>query len=205
MKENRITKKMSDKGKFTCKYIGMTLLVFAIIFAIVIGVFAISSNMKVNAIEMEETTESHTAYTIKKDDVTPKPMAVHNADIKFTEIEQVNTEDKPEMVNLGEFKLTAYCSCATCCEQYAYNRPTDKDGNEIVYTASGAVAKSNYTIAADPSVLPYGTIVYINGQRYEVQDCGGAIKNNRIDIYFDSHEDACEFGVQYADVYMEMS
>ena len=32
------------------------------------------------------------------------------------------------------------------------------------------------------------------------EDCGGAIKNNRIDIFFDSHKDALEFGVKYANV-----
>lgn len=48
-----------------------------------------------------------------------------------------------EYINLGEFRLAVYCSCSVCCEQYASNRPIDKDGNEIVYTASGKIAKSD--------------------------------------------------------------
>ena len=96
-----------------------------------------------------------------------------------------------------------YCSCSACYEQYVSNRPIDKDGNEIVYTVSEKIAKSDYTIEADPSVLPYGAIVYINGQKYEAQDCGGAIKGNSIDIYFDNHEDARKFGVQYTNVFTE--
>ena len=60
----------------------------------------------------------------------------------------------------------------------------------------------NHSIAVDPSVIPYGSHVLIDGHEYEAADCGGGIKGNRIDVYFASHQDACEFGVQYADVYL---
>lgn len=52
-------------------------------------------------------------------------------------------------------------------------------------------------------MLPYGTIVYIDGHEYEVQDCNGAITNNSIDIYFDTHEAAYEFGLQYGEVFVK--
>lgn len=64
------------------------------------------------------------------------------------------------------------------------------------------MAKSNHTIAVDPSVIPYGSKVVINGKIYVAEDCGGAIKQNCIDIYFDTHEEASDFGVQYAEVYL---
>lgn len=103
---------------------------------------------------------------------------------------------------LGEFTLTAYCSCEKCCGEYALNRPTDENGNEIVKTASGAIAKPNYTIAADTNVLPFGTKIRINGHTYEVQDRGGAIKGNRIDIYFADHESARKFGRQKKTIFL---
>ena len=93
-------------------------------------------------------------------------------------------------------RATAYCSCEKCCGYWAKNRPTDENGNKIVYTATGTVAKANRTIAVDPSVIPYGTALLIDGITYVAEDCGGAIKGNRIDIYFDSHEKAREFGVK---------
>lgn len=102
-------------------------------------------------------------------------------------------------VSLGEFKLTAYCSCAKCCGKWAYNRP-----NGIVYGAIGEELKEGYSIAVDPSVIPYRTEVIINGKTYKAQDCGGAIKGNRIDVYFEDHNDALEFGVQYAEVFMNL-
>lgn len=109
---------------------------------------------------------------------------------------------KPEAINLGEYKLTAYCSCAKCCGKYADNRPLDSDGQEIVYGSTGERLTAGYSIAVDPSVIPYGSVVTINGHEYKAMDCGGAIKGNRIDIYFDDHTEALQFGVQYADVFL---
>ena len=49
-------------------------------------------------------------------------------------------------------------------------------------TSTGAIAEEERTIAVDPSIIPYGSIVLINGKEYVAQDCGGAIKGNKIDI-----------------------
>lgn len=119
-----------------------------------------------------------------------------------TEIEEVD-EEPGGLVSLGYFVLTAYCSCPECCGEYAYSRPLDDYGNPIVYTASGAVASAGTTIAVDPSVIPYGTSVIIDGHTYIAQDTGGAIVGNRIDVYFDNHEDAWNFGYQEAEVFVD--
>ena len=108
-----------------------------------------------------------------------------------------DTNQAVEPVSLGNFKLTAYCSCSLCCGKWANNRP-----NGIVYGAIGEELKEGYSIAVDPSVIPYRTEVVINGHTYKAQDCGGAIKGNRIDVYFENHNDALEFGVQYAEVFI---
>lgn len=83
------------------------------------------------------------------------------------------------------FTVTAYCPCEKCCGAYANG-----------YTASGAKATQGVTIAADPDVLPMGTEIELDGHRYTVQDTGGAIAGNRLDLYFDSHEDALRWGVR---------
>lgn len=113
------------------------------------------------------------------------------------------TKKEPEYISLGEFRVTAYCSCEKCCGRWAANRPTDENGNPIVIGASGTELVPNKSIAVDPSVIPYGSTVYINGQAYEAHDCGGAIKGNSIDIYMSSHEEAAEFGLQYLEVFIE--
>ncbi len=108
-----------------------------------------------------------------------------------------------ELTSLGEFKITAYCSCHKCCGKWAENRPIDADGHEIVYTASGAVAEAGKTVAVDTSLIPFGTTVVINGCEYIAQDTGSAVKGNVIDIYFDDHQQALNWGCQYLDVYVK--
>lgn len=84
-------------------------------------------------------------------------------------------------ISVGTFKVTGYCSCAKCC------------GKTTGRTASGTIATANRTIAA-PGRFAYGTKLKINGIVYTVEDRGGAIKGNRIDIYFSSHAQALAWG-----------
>lgn len=79
---------------------------------------------------------------------------------------------------------TAYCPCKKCC------------GKTDGITSTGAKATAGRTIAVDPSIIPYGTEVIINGHTYVAEDCGGAVKGNDIDIFFNSHEEALQFGRQ---------
>lgn len=125
-------------------------------------------------------------------------------DVKQAEKVAVNGDLTPETAaeeewtSLGEFKITAYCPCEKCCGIWASNRP-----NGIVYTASGEKAEAGKTIAVDTSVIPYGTEVKIGDHTYIAQDTGCAIKGNKIDIYFDSHEEALKHGVKYAEVFVK--
>ena len=67
-------------------------------------------------------------------------------------------------------------------------------------TSTGTVATANRTIAVDPRVIPYGSKVKIDGKEYIAEDCGGAIKGNRIDIFVDNHDNTLEQGVRYLNV-----
>lgn len=93
--------------------------------------------------------------------------------------------------DLGVFKITHYCPCSICCGPYA---------NGI--TSTGVTATTNHTIAVDPSVIPYGSKVVINGQVYVAEDCGGAIKKNRIDIYVATHAEGEAKGTYDTEVYL---
>lgn len=111
-----------------------------------------------------------------------------------SETEYIYIEPPPEqpiIKSLGTFKLTAYCACSRCCGKC--------DG----ITATGTKATAGRTIAVDPRKIPYGTEVIINGHTYIAEDCGGAIKQNKIDIFFNSHAEALKFGVQYAEVFVK--
>ena len=106
-----------------------------------------------------------------------------------------------DYVSLGEFKLTSYCACEKCCGYWATIRPLDENGDPIVYTASGAIARQGVTVAADTSILPFGTVILIGGEEFTVQDVGGGVDGKHIDIYFEDHQAAREFGVRYETIY----
>lgn len=95
-----------------------------------------------------------------------------------------------------DFVATAYCSCEKCCGVWATMRELDDNGEPIVQGATGVTLKQGVSVAAD-TTYPIGTNLEIEGMgTYIVHDRGGAIKGNRLDIYFDNHNDALEFGVQ---------
>lgn len=112
------------------------------------------------------------------------------------------TDKEPQgLWSLGEYKLTAYCACEVCCGYWATVRPLDGDGNPIVYTADGSVARQGVTVAADTDILPFGTVLLIDGIEYTVQDRGSGVKGKHIDVYFDSHEEARAFGVKLMEIF----
>lgn len=74
-------------------------------------------------------------------------------------------------------------------------------------TASGTRVRRSVggysTVAVDPRVIPLGTKLYIEGYGYAIaEDTGGAIKGNRIDLYFNSSSQVSNWGVKYVDVYI---
>ena len=91
------------------------------------------------------------------------------------------------VVNGETYKVTAYCACSKCC------------GKTTGITASGTRATAGRTVAAS-SKFAFGTKLNIGGNIYTVEDRGGAIKGNRIDIYVNSHSAALQWGVRYLPV-----
>lgn len=107
------------------------------------------------------------------------------------QITNVSEETTTNIINVGSCKITAYCT---------ENYPHICNDGDSSKTATGTTPTPGRTIAVDPSVIPYGSEVIINGQSFIAEDCGGAIKGNRIDICFATHQEALEFGIQYANV-----
>lgn len=75
-------------------------------------------------------------------------------------------------------------------------------------TASGAKATAWYTVAAGKG-YPMGTVIYIpsmknkpNGGWFVVQDRGGAISNNKLDIYMNTYNECIQFGRKNIECYI---
>ena len=80
------------------------------------------------------------------------------------------------------------------------------EGCDMV-TATGTTVHWG-TVAVDPSRIPYGTrmlIVSHDGERYygiaTAEDCGGAIKRDRMDLYFPTYQECIEFGRRRCTIY----
>lgn len=87
---------------------------------------------------------------------------------------------------LGRFRLTGYCPCVQCC------------GKSDGITASGTKATAGRTVAMGG--VPLGTKLLINGVVYTVEDRGTSYSH--VDIFFNTHGEALQFGSRYADVYL---
>ena len=102
-------------------------------------------------------------------------------------------EPEPTIISLGEYTISHYCR---------ENYPHICNNGDATYTATMTTPTPGRTIAVDPTVIPYGTEVIINGHTYIAEDCGGAIKGNRIDVLCNTHAEALQNGMQTAEVFI---
>lgn len=143
---------------------------------------------------------------------TEKNIEVKNAEKKenIAKIEDIKVEENSEVVpteykEVIELKATAYCLCKKCCGK-------SESHPEYGVTASGLkiIPGTNMkVIAVDPTIIPLGTEVYVEGLNGAVDygyaiaaDTGSAIKNLKIDLYMDSHEKAYQWGIKNVKLYV---
>ncbi len=83
--------------------------------------------------------------------------------------------------------VSAYCPCEICCGIHSNGQ-----------TANGHWIKKGEKFVAAPKIYDFGTEMiipgYNRGKIVKVIDRGGAIKGNRLDVYFDTHKEALEWG-----------
>lgn len=116
-----------------------------------------------------------------------KQEQIELLEIILEQQEVVEVQDKEY---LGQFKITHYCSCEQCC------------GKTDGITFTGTQATEERTVAVDPDVIPLGSKILIDEKEYIAEDVGGAIKENRLDIYMNNHSDALKAGIKQADVWL---
>ncbi|MDE7261381.1 MAG: 3D domain-containing protein [Oscillospiraceae bacterium] len=92
---------------------------------------------------------------------------------------------------IGECVITSYCPCEECCGPWV-------DG----LTATGIPAGPG-VVAVDPDVIPLGSTVIVDGQRYLAADTG--VRGLAVDICAAGHQEAAEYGVQMQEVWVVTS
>ena len=119
----------------------------------------------------------------------------------FTELEEMYSELKKENMELKEQSDIVW-------QEFICTGYSDNDGEQGTNNIVATNFNLDYTrvknlpiIATDPEVIPLYSIVEIKDMgSYISLDVGGAIKGNRIDILFDSKDEALEFGVKELEV-----
>lgn len=139
-----------------------------------------------NDIEIEKTVISEVVLQepVNKIVQVQKTQTSRSAQARTADATATTTST---VINGQTYKITAYCSCSKCC------------GKTTGRTASGTKATAGRTVAAS-SKFAFGTKLNIGGHIYTVEDRGGAINGNRIDIYVNSHAQALQWGVKYLPV-----
>lgn len=139
-------------------------------------------------------TEPKPAPTVPETQPAPTPEAPPVANFPIIGENTITTPDGEVLTYTGSMQMVAT----------AYN---NRDPGCTIYTATGTLCRVG-AIAVDPKVIPYGTRMYIhtNDGKYiygiaVAEDCGGSIKGNRVDLYFDTVEECNTFGIRKCTVY----
>lgn len=157
------------------------------------------------------TTESFAAsssYTVKKGDTLYSIAKAYN--ISVTQLKAWNGLKSNIIYPQQNLKLT---NGGTQTASKTPSRSNDNVVKEITVSASAYTANCNgcsgitatginlkrnpdaKVIAVDPSVIPLGTKVYVEGYGYAIAgDIGGSIKGNKIDVFFPTKSEAFKWG-----------
>ena len=136
-----------------------------------------------NDVEIEKTVISEKVVTepVNKIVQVQKKVTVTSRSVSLPRTSSTSTTGGTT------YKVTAYCPCSKCC------------GKATGRTASGTKATPGRTVAASSKVA-FGTKLNIGGHVYTVEDRGGAVNGNKIDIFVGSHSEALAWGVRYLPV-----
>jgi len=90
-------------------------------------------------------------------------------------------------------RVTAYCPCEKCCGEWSDGFTANN--HEITPGDRFVAADSRYAFGTEMVIADYN-----HGDTVKVLDRGGAIKDNRLDVFFATHTEALQWGVRYIDV-----
>lgn len=150
------------------------------------------------AVDETETTEDGAEITDTEQETS------ENAEIDYTEDseeseyveedssseESYDTEEGDNSGTIGEFSYSDVFTCTA----YAYVAGG--------YGASGNPAVVG-TVAVDPSIIPLGTRLYVEGYGYAIaNDTGGNIIGYTLDLVMDTEYECYQWGVRTVNVYI---
>lgn len=161
--------KLSRRGAITMITAGI---------AIVLGFGTLAINLASTSSKLEEQTVQMSLLKEEYNSIYNELNAEKEERMKYQrlydEVSVRNEQLEAELENwrnLGQFTITYYWP------------GEDRYG---ALTSTGIQATEGMTVAVDHAIIPYGSKIKIDGKVYIAQDCEGAIKGNKIDVFVES-------------------
>lgn len=133
-------------------------------------------------LDMKNKNKEETAAETEVSDTVDTPVSV------ASQKEEAPAEAVIAGESYGTFRISGYCGCELCC-----------GGQTLTY--SGVLPTADHTISADLNRFPLGTRLLIDGTVYTVEDMGGGVTGDRLDIYFNTHQEALDYGLKDVEVF----
>lgn len=138
-----------------------------------------------------DANETYTKLVAQYNVLNTKYKAEVAAEKKAAEEAKKKQEQNSKGTLIGKYRITFYCPCYIC------------NGRSDGLTAIGTYLTVGDSIAVNPSEIPLGSKVYIDGIGWRTAVDTGAFGSNTIDVLVSSHSEAYRLGVQYHNVYVK--
>lgn len=162
------------------------------------GVEAVSLTSYLNSNEGDnnETAISHSEHKLKPMEVALKFLQrITNLELKISSSEQVsgNLPTLEESIDWSQYASTEVIATGYTAGYESTGKSPGHPQFGITYSGVKVTRDLYSTVAADLNVFPIGTILFIPGYGYGVvADKGGAIKGNKVDLYYETVEEVYE-------------
>ncbi|MGB2862055.1 MAG: 3D domain-containing protein [Sedimentisphaerales bacterium] len=175
----------------------ITVLVVACVLSFIAGVAYTKADKPITLLNATVTETQNDTQSLPDESVV-KTEPIQSAALALPNMteEERKAETKGEISNewrIVRMRVTGYCPCSKCCGKFA-------DG----ITACGHKIRPGDTFVAADKRYSFGTEMviegYSNGKSIKVLDRGGAIRGNKLDAFFHTHQEALVWGVRHIDV-----
>lgn len=181
----RMQRRQSSLNKARLLFV---VLISALFFTAAVIEFYVAPNMS------NDSTEEKVVENVAEGTAEVTAFKVNNPTSSQPSSSEPTTSPEPIATSYAyigqEFTITHYCGCSVCCGKWS------SGSEDTAYGCKGDKLTPYYSIATDPNVIPYGTIVHDQrGNEYKAVDTGSAIKGNKIDLFVGDHQEALNLGI----------
>src|SRR5690606_39187560 len=155
--------------------------IIAFIAALIIAVLVVASFAYINSDILQQPVTKETLYASE-----------HGAFSTYLEKKEPINVPEYFRLNVTATHYTAFCN--TGCIGITYT------GIDVSDTITPPETNGRRIVAVDPNVIPLHSLVLIDGEEFQAEDTGGAIKGNRIDILVRTKKEAYQLGVKELEI-----